>query len=67
MFIKICTFNDKDAPWVTPEVKTAIRRNHRIYKNWKERGKQPTGKLHVQQSQLATNDIIVLVHVWGLV
>ena len=55
---KTCTFNDKDAPWVTPEVKSAIRRNHRIYKKWKERGKHPTGKLHVQESQLATNDII---------
>ena len=28
------------------------------HKKWKERGKQPTGKLHVQETQLATNNII---------
>ena len=55
---KTCTFNDKDAPWVTPEVKAAIRKNHRTFKKWKDRGKQPAGKLHVQETQLATNDII---------
>ena len=25
---KIVTCNDKDAPWITPEVKSAIRRNY---------------------------------------
>ena len=48
----------KDAPWVTPEVKSAIRRNDRTYKRWKDRGKPPTGKRHVQDIQLITNGII---------
>ena len=34
---KVVTVNDKDAPWVTPEVKSAIRRNNRTYKRWKFR------------------------------
>ena len=49
---KTITVNDKDAPWVTPEVKSAIRRNDRTYKRWKDRGKPPTGKRHVQDIQL---------------
>ena len=31
---KIITCNDKDAAWITPPVKTAIRRNARVYKKW---------------------------------
>ena len=55
---KTITVNDKDAPWVTPELKSAIRRNDRTYKRWKDRGKPPTGKRHVQDIQLITNSII---------
>ena len=55
---KTITVNDKDAPWVTPEVKSAIRRNYRTYKRWTDRGKPPTGKRHVQDIQLITNNII---------
>ena len=28
---KTIKFHDKDPPWMTPEVKTAIKRKHRIY------------------------------------
>ena len=31
---KIITCNDKDAPWITPNVKSAIRRNSRVYRKW---------------------------------
>ena len=31
---KIITCNDKDAPWITPEVKSVIRRNSRVYRKW---------------------------------
>ena len=38
------TINDKDAPWITPEVKQAIKKNHRVYSKWKRDGKPDTGK-----------------------
>ena len=37
---KIITCNDKDAPWITPKVKSAIRRNSRLYRKWVKRGKK---------------------------
>ena len=36
---KIMTINDKEAPWITPEVKQAIKKNHRVYSQWKRAGK----------------------------
>ena len=35
--------NDKDSPWITSKVKTAIRRNSRVYRKWVNRGRNPTG------------------------
>ena len=35
---KVITVNDKDAPWVTPKVKRAIRRNRRVFDRWRGRG-----------------------------
>ncbi len=37
---KIVTVNSRDAPWVTPVVKTALRRNHRTYKTWLKNGEK---------------------------
>ena len=31
---KVVKFNDKDDPWVTAEVKTAIRRKHKVYRKF---------------------------------
>ena len=39
---EIITCNDKDAPWITPKVKSAIRRNSRVYRKWVNRGKNMT-------------------------
>ena len=36
---KIITRNYKDASWITPEVKTVIKRNSRVYKKWVRRGR----------------------------
>ena len=41
---RIVTINDSDAPWITPEVKQAIKKNHRVYSKWKVRGKPDIGK-----------------------
>ena len=35
---KIITCNDKDAPWITPKIKTAIKRNSGVYRNWIKHG-----------------------------
>ena len=30
--------NDKDPPWITPAIKTAIKRKHRVYNKQAKRG-----------------------------
>ena len=37
---RIAKFNDKDPPWVTNAVKTAIKRKKRVYKNVLRRGRR---------------------------
>ncbi len=41
---KEATINEKDAPWITAEVKQAIKKKHRIYSKWKQAGKPDSGK-----------------------
>ena len=55
---KIVTFNDRDGPWVTPEVKTAIKRQNRIYKKWVERGRNEVDKHRVYNNQKETKKLI---------
>ena len=38
---KIFTFNDRDPPWMTREIKTAIKRKHRVYKKFNSRERNP--------------------------
>ena len=33
--------NDKDPPWITKELKSAIRRKHRVYRKFVQRGRKP--------------------------
>ena len=56
---KLITINERDAPQITPEVKTAINRNHRTYNNWKARGKPPEVKDNVKKVQKETDSMIV--------
>ena len=46
---KIITVNDKDAPWVTPEVKRSIKRNRRVFDRWKGRGRPKEWRAYVQE------------------
>ena len=55
---KIITCNDKDAPWITPEVKTAIKRNSRVYKKWVNRGKNSNDHDKVRELRHSTNKLI---------
>ena len=45
-------------PWITPTVKTALRRNNRVFKKWVQRGKIPTEKARVDAVQVETNTVI---------
>ena len=56
---KKITINERDAPWVTPEVKTALCRNKRVFKKWIDRGRPEEGKASVNQTQRETNKIIL--------
>ena len=55
---KIITVSEKDAPWVTASVKTAINRNKRVYRKWVRRGRDPDGKREVNKIQNDTHKII---------
>ena len=55
---KIITCNDKDAPWITPAVKNAIRRNNRVYRKWVKRGRNEDCHEHVRVTQNLTNKLI---------
>ena len=52
------TVNDADAPWITPQVKTAIKRNHRVFRKWKSKGRNPDGREYVKEVQKITNTVI---------
>ena len=51
---KIITFDDRDAPWITPAVKCSINRNKRVYKKWLRNGKDPNQFQHVQDVKKET-------------
>ena len=55
---KTIIIDSKYAPWITPSVKTALRRNHCVFKKWVKRGKNPIEKARVHQIQSETNTII---------
>ena len=55
---KVVTFNNKDAPWITPRLKTAIKRNSRVYRKWVNRGRNPLDHDHVRKVQNDTNKLI---------
>ena len=55
---KIITVDDKDSPWVTPEVKTAIKRNKRVYNKWNSRGRHIEERANVQEIQKDTKRVI---------
>ena len=33
--------DDRDPPWITPKLKTAIKRKHRVYNKYVKRGHMP--------------------------
>ena len=55
---KTITCNDKDAPWIIPQVKTASKRNSTVYRKWVSRGRNPQGHDNVRKVQNDTNKLI---------
>ena len=55
---KIITCKDSDAPWVTSEVKTAIKRNSRVHRIWVFRCRNPDDRHLVRTVQNETNRLI---------
>jgi len=55
---KIITCNDKDAPWITQVLKTAIKRNSRVYRKWVKNGRNSDSHGKVRDVQNITNKLI---------
>ena len=43
------TCSDRDAPWITDDVKKAIKRKRRVYRRYVQRGRKPEGWARVKQ------------------
>ena len=56
---KVVKFDDKDAPWVTAEVKTAIRRKHRVYRKYLDRGRKLEDWMKVKDVKRETSKKIL--------
>ena len=49
---------DRDAPWITDDVKKAIKRKHSVYRRYVKRGRKPEDWTHVKQVK---NDAIKMI------
>ena len=56
---KVITCNDKDPPWITPELKTAIRRKHRVYRKCVQRGQRKEDLNQVKDIRNETSKMII--------
>ena len=55
---KIVQFNDKDPPWISHEVKNAIKRKHRVYKKFVQRGRRVEDWENVKEVRKSTSKLI---------
>ena len=55
---KIIICNDKDAPWITHKIKSAIRHNSKVYLKWIKRGKNHNDHDMVREVLHSTNKLI---------
>ena len=56
---RVVKCNDKDAPWVTADVKTAIRQKHRVCKKFLQRGRKQEYWIKVKNVRKETSKIIL--------
>ena len=55
---KMIKCHDKDPPWITPEIKTAIKRKHRVYNKYVRRGRKSEEWEYVRVIRNETSKII---------
>ena len=55
---KEVTINDKDAPWDTPDVKSALHRYVGAYTRWVKNGRDPITKNGITRHQVVINKVI---------
>ena len=56
---KVIKINDKDAPWITPELKSAIKRKHRVFRKYIRRGRSEEDLKIVKEVQVENSKIIL--------
>ena len=56
---KVVTCNDKDPPWITPQLKRSIKRKQRTYRNFVRRGRREEDWERVKNVRNATSKLIV--------
>lgn len=55
---KTIVCNDKDAPWITPRLKSLIKKCHKVYRKWAMRGRVLEHKAYVVNIRNKTNALI---------
>ena len=56
---KVIKCNDKDPPWITHELKTAIKRKHRVYRKYVRRGQRKEDWDQVKNIRNETSKMII--------
>ena len=55
---KVVTFNNKDAPWITPAVNTANKRNSTVYRKWVKKGRKPEEQNKFREARYSATKLI---------
>ena len=55
---KVIKCNDKDPPWISHEVKRAIKRKHRVYKKFVLRGRKADDWSYAQEVKKSTSTLV---------
>ena len=56
---------DRNAPWITDEVKKAIKHKHRVYRKYVKRGRKPDDWMRVKQIKTDTAKMISELLHWS--
>ena len=55
---RIFKCDDKDPPWIAPEIKTTVKHKHQVYNKYVKRGRKPEEWEHVRSVR---NDISAMI------
>ena len=59
MLNKVVTFDEKNAPWVTAEVKSGIKRKHRVHRKYLQCGRKLEDWVKVKDIKRETSKMIL--------